>query len=71
MEDTFLKLDDIIREKFRESKGKKGNPKATQQEDIIHLSGCTATVLLALEDHIIVANCGDSPAYLFRETPGN
>jgi len=30
MEDTFLKLDDIIREKFRESKHKKGhNPKVT------------------------------------------
>ena len=30
MEDTFNKLDDMIREKFRESKGKKGQPKVTQ-----------------------------------------
>jgi serine/threonine protein phosphatase PrpC len=41
--------------------------KYLEENNIIDLSGCTGTVLLVQEDYFVVANCGDSPIFIFRE----
>lgn len=41
--------------------------KYCQEPNLVDLSGCTATVLLIQEDYFVVANCGDSPIYVFRD----
>ena len=37
------------------------------ENDLVHLSGCTGTTILVQEDFFVVANCGDSPVFIFRE----
>jgi serine/threonine protein phosphatase PrpC len=34
---------------------------------IAELSGATGTILVVLEDYFVVANCGDSPVFVFRQ----
>jgi serine/threonine protein phosphatase PrpC len=55
MERTFDETDKSMQEKYREG------------HNLVELSGCTATVLLVQEDYFVVANCGDSPIYIFRD----
>ena len=37
------------------------------KQDLVELSGCTATVLLVQEDYLVIANAGDSPVYVFKD----
>jgi protein phosphatase 1D len=55
MEDTFNQTDAAMVEKYRD------------ENNWVDLSGCTGTVLLVQEDYFVVANCGDSPIFLFRD----
>ena len=38
------------------------------QQDMVELSGCTGSVILVQEDYFVVANAGDSPVVIFRES---
>ena len=57
METVFSNTDNKLSEITKE------NP------DIVHLSGCTASVLLVQEDYFVISNAGDSPIILFRMHP--
>lgn len=35
---------------------------------MVELSGCTGSVILVQEDYFVVANAGDSPVVIFRES---
>lgn len=48
---------------------KKEKPFEMYENDLVHLSGCTGTMILVQEDYLIVANAGDSPVYIFRDEP--
>ena len=43
------------------------NQEYLKTPEVVQLSGCTASVLLVLEDYFVVANCGDSPIIIFRQ----
>ena len=55
MEESFEFTDKTMIDKYQES------------NNLVELSGCTGTVLLVQEDYFVVANCGDSPIYIFRD----
>ena len=55
MEETFLKADVTLKEQTKE------NP------EVVELSGCTGSLLMVLEDYLVVANVGDSPIIIFKQ----
>lgn len=72
MIDAFHDVDDDMRLKFGQGpilpeNIKKERPFEMYENDLVHLSGCTGTMILVQEDYLIVANAGDSPVYVFRE----
>ena len=74
MVDAFHQVDDDMRLKFGQGpilpeNIKKEKPFEMYENDLVHLSGCTGTMILVQEDYLIVANAGDSPVYVFREEP--
>ena len=78
MIDAFHNVDDDMRLKFGQGpilqenvKSKQEKPFEFYEQDLVHLSGCTGTMILVQEDYLIVANAGDSPVYVFREESSN
>lgn len=72
--DAFDDVDTDMRLKFGQGPILPENIKVEKpfemyENDLVHLSGCTGTTILVQEDYLIVANCGDSPVYIFREEP--
>jgi len=55
LEDGFMKTEDNLKELNN------------QHPDLTDLSGCTGSVLLVIEDYLVIANCGDSPIIIFRQ----
>lgn len=55
MEEIFDKTDNKLKDITKES------------PEIVELSGCTGSVLMVLEDYLVVANVGDSPIIVFRQ----
>lgn len=56
MEKTFLDTEKLLSD----------GPEASE---LVELSGCTGSVLMVLEDYFVVANVGDSPIIILRQTP--
>ena len=61
---AFTEVDDQMRSQY--------GPTPTNgdfaQADMVELSGCTGSVILVQEDYFVIANAGDSPAIIFRES---
>ena len=72
---AFHEVDDEMRLKYGQGPILQQNISAAErpfemyERDVVHLSGCTGTVILVQEDYLVVANCGDSPVFVFREEP--
>ena len=64
MSRAFTEVDDEMRKIY----GPEPPSGDLGMQDMVELSGCTGSVILVQEDYFVVANAGDSPVVIFRES---